>query len=147
MYPNTNLHGAYPVNTFMPPSAPPYPRSDVTGKAISENFKPHLDHKDNTNLSTELELDNQADSGHPSLDQSGTPSNTTVELSSNTASPAKESSRKDSATSLKNNPFTVNGVKRPPNKIILEPIEKPLRDNKLDASVPKHLFAVKKLSQ
>lgn len=138
MFPNTTIHGAYPVTTTIPAAQSQYLQSVETENANDERFKPYLD-KDNPNLSAEQDADNQ-DSGHPSLDQSGTPSNTTVELGSNPTSPVNENGRKDSENGLKNNPFTVNGVKRAPNKIILEPIEKPLKDKK-------HLFAAKKLSE
>lgn len=142
MHPNTNIH-----NKLSYPTQPQYPIINNV-ETINENdnpLKPYLEKSINHSL-TENEMENQVDSGHPSLEHSGTASNTTLELASNATSPEKHHSRNDSGNSSKSNPFVVNGVKRPPNKIILEPIDKPLRDNKLDTAVPKHLFAAKRLS-
>lgn len=89
----------------------------------------------------------EADSGHPSLDQSGSPSNNTTKSISDGDSPNKETLndlRKDSAVSSKSEQF-VNDDSRPaPNKIILEPIAKSIKSMKLPTIVPRHLFAVKK---
>lgn len=82
----------------------------------------------------------ETDSGHPSLDQSGSPSNNTTKSISDGDSPAKDL-RKDSIAS--SNQF-VDESKAAPNKIILEPIEKSIKSMKLPAIVPRHLFAVKK---
>lgn len=86
----------------------------------------------------------EADSGHPSLDQSGSPSNnTTKSISDGDASPAKDL-RKDSVEINKTNQFVDDEQKAAPNKIILEPIEKSIKNMKLPAIVPRHLFAAKK---
>lgn len=91
--------------------------------------------------------DNQADSGHPSLEHSGSPSNNTTKSISNNGTPSSNI-RKDSIESIKSNPFVVvNGVKQTPNKIILEPIEQSIRNMNLTANVPKHLFAARKLAE
>lgn len=84
------------------------------------------------------------DSGHPSLDQSGSPSNNTTKSISDGDTPTKDL-RKDSVFSSKSNQFVADDeAKSAPNKIILEPIEKSIKNMKLPAIVPRHLFAVKK---
>lgn len=85
----------------------------------------------------------EADSGHPSLEQTGSPSNNTTKSISDGDSPTKDN-RKDSVDSLKSNQFVTDDLKPAPNKIILEPIEKSIKNMKLPAIVPRHLFAVKK---
>lgn len=88
----------------------------------------------------------EADSGHPSLDQSGSPSNNTTKSISDGESPIKDSdrdSRKQSVVST-GDQFVGDERKPAPNKIILEPIEKSLKHMKLPTIVPRHLFAVKK---
>ncbi|XP_059608160.1 transmembrane protein 145-like [Phlebotomus argentipes] len=86
------------------------------------------------------EQDAQVDSGHPSLENTSSP---------NTTGP---SSGHDTPVRAKNNPFLVNGQQRQPNKVILEPIEQPLRGYLQDtyqattvnaSFVPRHLFAAK----
>lgn len=89
----------------------------------------------------------EADSGHPSLDQSGSPSNNTTKSISDGESPNKETDldlRKDSAVSTKSDQFVNENSKAAPNKIILEPIEKSIKSMRLPAIVPRHLFAAKK---
>lgn len=93
------------------------------------------------NLPTFNDLESQVDSGHPSLDQSNSPPNEHVDTISNHDIVTADE-RKYSAESLKNNPFVINGVRRPPNKVILEPL-----DHNASSTVPKHLFAAKKLAQ
>ncbi|XP_031628165.1 transmembrane protein 145-like [Contarinia nasturtii] len=83
------------------------------------------------------------DSGHPSLDQSGSPSNNTTKSISDGDSPTKDL-RKHSVESTKSNQFVTDELKMAPNKIILEPIENTLKHMKLPAIVPRHLFAAKK---
>lgn len=85
----------------------------------------------------------EADSGHPSLDQSGSPSNNTTKSISDGDSPTKDL-RKHSVESITTNHFVVDESKPAPNKIILEPIEKSMKTMKLPAIVPRHLFAAKK---
>lgn len=86
------------------------------------------------------EIENQVDSGHPSLDHSGdgsSPSNNTTKSVSDHGSP--ESIKSDTAVNAE--------MKPPPNKIILEPIEQSIRNMRMPttANVPKHLFAARKL--
>lgn len=91
------------------------------------------------------EIENQVDSGHPSLDHSAdgsSPSNNTTKSVSDHESPTPKT-RENSAKSSKSQTAT----KAMPNKIILEPIEKSIRSMQLPATanVPKHLFAARKL--
>lgn len=95
------------------------------------------------------EIENQVDSGHPSLDHSrdgSSPSNNTTKSVSDNGSPSKHS-RKDSVESIKSDTVVKVELKSQPNKIILEPIEQSIRNMKMPttANVPKHLFAAKKL--
>ncbi|XP_055304371.1 transmembrane protein 145-like isoform X2 [Sitodiplosis mosellana] len=83
------------------------------------------------------------DSGHPSLDQSGSPSNNTTKSISDGESPVKDL-QKYCTESAKANQFVEDEQKAAPNKIILEPIEKSIKNMKLPAIVPRHLFAAKK---
>lgn len=97
------------------------------------------------NSPTYNDLDSQ-DSGHPSLNQSNSPSNETIETISNNDGDEKNNDEqpKQSEENQKNNPFVVNGIiKRPPNKVILEPLE---HGKSTTNNVPKHLFAAKKLT-
>lgn len=90
----------------------------------------------------------EADSGHPSLDQSGSPSNNTTKSISDGESPTKDPDKElqeDSEVGGKSDQFVSDDPKPAPNKIILEPIEKSLKNMKLpNTIVPRHLFAVKK---
>lgn len=108
------------------------------------------------------DIDNQADSGHLSLENSTSPNDTRP--SSEQPSPIRQqhvenhfsqdeqqAGDRNADGILKNNPFIVNGIQRAPNKVILEPIEQSLRDmaagqNAYHSHVPKHLFAVKRQS-
>lgn len=86
----------------------------------------------------------ETDSGHPSLEQSRSPSNNTTKSISDGDSPAKDL-RKDSVESSRSAHFVAaDESKATPNKIILEPIEKSIQSMKLPAIVPRHLFAAKK---
>lgn len=108
----------------------------------------HQDIQENDHIEAE-----QVDSGHPSFETTTSPNGTNSppsiqpdaqQLSSERIIPTDEigdNIKPNSATSsniLRNNPFIVG--QRPPNKVILEPIEHPIIQN----GVPKHLFAVKK---
>lgn len=88
------------------------------------------------------------DSGHLSLEQSGSPSNnTTKSISDGSPSPVKETAlngQRAASAGVKQNQFVSEDPKPAPNKILLEPIEKSIKDMKLPAIVPRHLFAVKK---
>lgn len=101
--------------------------------------------KETSGLPNENEI--RVDSGHSSLDgrsgsASGSPSNNTTKSVSDGDSPKREF-RSDSVESIKSNIFSTNGQKIPPNKIILEPIEKSIQNMR---NVPKHLFAARRLS-
>lgn len=85
----------------------------------------------------------EADSGHPSLDDSGSPSNNTTKSISD-GEPPIEDLRKYSTVSNRSDQFVKDESKPAPNKIILEPIEKSIKNMKLPAIVPRHLFAAKK---
>ncbi len=82
----------------------------------------------------------QVDSGHPSLETSVSPNETTPSSTQNTPQNGRKISTDSNDGVLKYNPFVVNGVKRAPNKVILEPIEHSAKQIGL---VPKHLFAAK----
>lgn len=89
----------------------------------------------------------EADSGHPSLETSASPSNNTTKSISDGESPTKETTtdqRIGTAVSMKNGQFVNDDSKAAPNKIILEPIEESIKSMKLPTIVPRHLFAVKK---
>ncbi|XP_037035543.1 transmembrane protein 145-like [Bradysia coprophila] len=83
----------------------------------------------------------QVDSGHPSLETSVSPNETTASSAQNTPRNTRKISTDTNDGVLKYNPFVVNGVKRAPNKVILEPIENSVKEMGM---VPKHLFAAKK---
>lgn len=83
----------------------------------------------------------QVDSGHPSLETSVSPNETTPSSAQHTPNNVRKTSTDSNDGVLKYNPFIVNGVKRAPNKVILDPIEHSVKDLGL---VPKHLFAVKR---
>lgn len=90
----------------------------------------------------------EADSGHPSLEQSRSPSNTTKSISDGD-SPIKDGAMEErisSAVSMKHDQFVDDSKdsKTAPNKILLEPIEKSIKNMQLPTIVPKHLFAVRK---
>lgn len=81
------------------------------------------------------------DSGHPS------PSNNTTKSISDGESPIKEGTieqKINSAANLKHDQFVDDDSKTAPKKILLEPIEKSIKNMQLPAIVPKHLFSVKK---
>lgn len=91
----------------------------------------------------------EADSGHPSLEQSASPSNNTTKSISDGESPIKDGTteqRISSAVSMKTGQFVEDSKdsKAAPNKILLEPIERSIKNMQLPTIVPKHLFAVKK---
>lgn len=91
----------------------------------------------------------EADSGHPSLEQSASPSNNTTKSISDGDSPIKDGAmeqRTHSAVSMKHDQFVddAKDSKTAPNKILLEPIERSIKNMQLPTIVPKHLFAVRK---
>lgn len=83
----------------------------------------------------------QIDSGHPSIETSVSPNETTPSSAQHTPHNVRKISTDSNDGVLKYNPFVVNGIKRAPNKVILEPIEHSAKDLGL---VPKHLFAAKR---
>lgn len=82
----------------------------------------------------------QVDSGHPSLETSVSPNETTPSSAQNSPRNSRKLSTDANDGVLKYNPFVVNGVKRAPNKVILEPIEHSAKEM---GKVPKHLFAAR----
>lgn len=155
-----NSHISFPSDPSAPPPCTP-PVAPPSSQQLSyqqssdddnQSIKKRLEHYLRKSSDAEPipaiynnDLESQVDSGHPSLDQSGSPSNNTGASTSNPDSPSKHQ-RKFSEDSLKANPFVVNGIKRPPNKIILDPIDHLVHRNE-KATVPRHLFAVKKVPQ
>lgn len=83
--------------------------------------------------------EHQADSGHSSFDTQSTLNKT------NTPPKEADSNSQRNKFELKNNPFLINGVKSQPNKIILDPINPPVKSSPGD--VPRHLFAARKSSE
>lgn len=83
----------------------------------------------------------QVDSGHPSLETSVSPNETTPSSAQHSPRTVRKISTDSNDGVLKYNPFVVNGIKRAPNKVILEPIEHSAKELGL---VPKHLFAAKR---
>lgn len=83
----------------------------------------------------------QIDSGHPSIETSVSPNETTPSSAQHTPSKVRKISSDSNDGVLKYNPFVVNGIKRAPNKVILEPIEHAAKEM---GHVPKHLFAAKR---
>lgn len=160
---NNHSHASFPDD----PSAPPeILSSEQLHNQFATNTENNLNKIETTNrLATYLEntvieevsqpqsiipnndIENQVDSGHPSLERSrsdsgGSPSNNTTKSISDGDTP-KRDFRSDSIESIKSNLLTTNRQKIPPNKIILEPIEKSIQNMK---NVPKHLFAARRLS-
>lgn len=83
----------------------------------------------------------QVDSGHPSIETSVSPNETTPSSAQHTPNNVRKISTDSNDGVLKYNPFVVNGIKRAPNKVILEPIANSAKENGL---VPKHLFAARR---
>ncbi|KAJ6642219.1 Transmembrane protein [Pseudolycoriella hygida] len=83
----------------------------------------------------------QVDSGHPSLETSVSPNETTPTSAQHTPQNVRKISTDANDGVLKYNPFIVNGIKRAPNKVILDPIE---HSAKGMGHVPTHLFAAKR---
>lgn len=116
-------------------------------------------HQNRTSQSVRNDAHNEdVDSGHPSLETSPTNSpNNNTPLASTEDTPNMQrrlhhqppiDSSQNFNGSSKPNPFIVNGIKRAPNKIILEPIDHPAVVNEMSrgssgGAVPRHLFAAK----
>lgn len=112
--------------------------------------------RNNLNQQNQDTADNQVDSGHPSLENSVSPTetrpssgqespklgvrNTQAHSASLPSAPPPPLLETDNGI-LKHNPFVVNGVQRIPNKVILEPIANTIREVE---RVPRHLFAAKR---
>lgn len=117
---------------------------DEQSTAMSPNNKPshqQLLHRPAASALQHQHSDDieQVDSGHPSLETSTASPNDTVPPSAEETPKVVRKVSVDDGV-LKMNPFVVNGVKRVPNKIILQPIEHPIKE---PGSVPRHLFAAK----
>lgn len=131
----TNSHISFPHQND--PSAPPS-TEEITPPAPNRTL-PSIEH--NAQLQNHDIDINQVDSGHPSLETSISPNGGTSPSSTqHTPENNRKSSNESSDGVLKNNPFIVNGIQRAPNKIILEPIEHPIKEF---GQVPRHLFAAK----
>lgn len=145
--------------TALEPRRPSYPRMPAPKSAPPNGSVPSRSGAAMPPPPAVDRLDNNdEDSGHPSLE-------TSTSISPAAESPTnavRRSAPADAATSAspammfngaaRPNPFVVNGVQRAPNKIILEPIERPLVvAGELERSaggasagrVPRHLFAAK----
>lgn len=112
------------------------------------------DSNETSNKSRPQTSNTEEDSGHPSLENTVSP---------NESGPASETQSNKEASSkprviLKNNPFIINSISRPPNKVILDPIDHPITNKSPSPrisnnyphsppsipDVPRHLFAAKK---
>lgn len=146
---NAHSHASFPDDSHAPPEIlsskklqDEIYKTDVERRFSAYCQKPAFDGGDISQPQSCTMVDDydEADSGHPSLDQSGSPSNNTTKSISDGESPIKDL-RNDSTES---NKFVDDEQKTAPNKIILEPIEKSIKNMKLPAIVPRHLFAAKK---
>lgn len=134
------------------PTAPSDWRETTTDFEIQSPQNTRIDDINEVeNKSRPQTSNNEIDSGHPSLENISSP---------NESEPTSETqSQKDRPrVLLKNNPFIVNSISRPPNKVILDPIEHPINNKspspRIPANhpqspptlpdVPRHLFAAKK---
>lgn len=143
-------HPAPPNTTYLKdPSAPLSPTTRLANVnentqtfAIQSRLANYLTHPESATDKPLNDIDSQVDSGHPSLDQSNSPTNEPIDNISASEVIEHGQHRKFSDENAKSNPFVVNGIKRPPNKVILQPL-----DHKVNSSVPKHLFVAKKLTQ
>lgn len=151
-------HASFPEDSNAPPellSSNQLAEEIYKNDAVSRRFSNYMEKTTPGDLSqpqsctlvNDFDDENQVDSGHPSLEQSGSPSNNTTKSISDDGTPKHQLDiRKDSVESTKSNPFVVENIKPAPNKIILEPIEKSMQSMKLPPIVPKHLFAATKKS-
>lgn len=139
---NAHSHASFPDDSHAPPDILSSKKlQDETERRFSAYCqKPAFGDVSQPQSCTMVDDYDEADSGHPSLDQSGSPSNNTTKSISDGESSIKDL-RKDSTES---NKFVDDEQKTAPNKIILEPIEKSIKNMKLPAIVPRHLFAAKK---
>lgn len=160
--PNIHSHASFPEDPNAPPEILSTAQLSSQFAVETENdlHKSHAQSRFATHLQKTSpadgrppifnnEIENQVDSGHPSLEHSGdgsSPSNNTTKSVSDNGSPTKHS-RKDSVESIKSDAAVNAELKPPPNKIILEPIEQSIRNMQMPtaANVPKHLFAARKL--
>lgn len=176
-------HISFP-NSHNNPSAPQLSDPDIRMHAFGDRTElPTISRQSSSGVDQRIlnEInDNQVDSGHPSLENSASPNDT--QPSSITHTPVTSANSKDDGVVsngevgsgsggddesqstptnaiIKSNPFVVNGMTRGPNKVILEPIEHPIRgggggggyvtgdDIPTVSSVPKHLFTIRKRNQ
>lgn len=145
---NAHSHASFPDDKNTSPeilSASRLGRNGSDRNGSDRNFPQHANgdasQPQSCTMVNEYEDENQNDSGHLSLEQSGSPSNNTTKSMSDNGTPAH--GRKLSTHTIESNQF-VNDMKPPPNKIILEPITQSIQNMKLPAIVPRHLFAAKK---
>lgn len=142
---NAHSHASFPDD-------PNAPSNILSTKQLQEEMlkyheKPHYDISQPQSCT--MVGDYEADSGHPSLEQSASPSNNTTKSISDGDSPIKDGTmdqRISSAVSMKNGQFVEDSKdsKTASSKILLEPIERSIKHMQLPTIVPKHLFAVKK---
>lgn len=134
---NPQSHVSYPRQASAPPS---YSPNNLSPEAATQRVAHYLQ-TDSPQLHQSLE--DQNDSGHPSLENSASTNGTAPPSTQHSPSSQVPDQRKlsDGEGVLKANPFIVNGIARAPHRVILEPIAHPIRDV---GYVPKHLFAAKK---
>lgn len=141
---NAHSHASFPEDSNAPPEILSSKEiSDLEHRFLPYSQKPSYGDTSQPQSCTMVADYDEADSGHPSLDQSGSPSNNTTKSISDGESPINDKG-KDSLANTKSGQFVDEKPKLAPNKIILEPIEKSIKNMKLPAIVPRHLFAVKK---
>lgn len=139
---NAHSHASFPDDSNAPPAILATSRlSDGSGRHFPRTNDGDASQPQSCTMVNEYDDDNQNDSGHLSLEQSGSPSNNTTKSISDNGSPTPD--RKGSTHTIESNQF-VNEMKPAPNKIILEPITQSIQNMKLPAIVPRHLFAAKK---
>lgn len=119
---NTSQNSANDCKQYVPTNNTLFSTNDTNGERHSKDL-------------------DQVDSGHPSLEISVSPNETTSSSAQQTPQNVRKISSDSNDGVLKYNPFVVNGVKRVPNKVILEPIDHDIKDL---VHVPKHLFAARR---
>uniref|UniRef100_A0A1B0CVQ4 Putative membrane protein n=1 Tax=Lutzomyia longipalpis TaxID=7200 RepID=A0A1B0CVQ4_LUTLO len=118
---NPISHISFPQTATAPPGHPDAAAmTDINSPNPAQRRLASFRRRDIVKQDSELEA--QVDSGHPSLENTSSSPNTTGPSSGH------DTPVRDRQTGqLKGNPFLVNGQQRQPNKVILEPIEQPLR--------------------
>lgn len=145
---NAHSHASFPDDANAPPEILSSNRlSCDSGRHITPQHQQcdgDVSQPQSCTMVNEYEDENQIDSGHLSLDHSGSPSNNTTKSISDNGTPPPD--RKGSTHTLDSNQLA-NELKPAPNKIILEPITQSMQNMKLPAIVPRHLFAAKKCAE